>query len=144
MIFCKQPTRQSVQRNISSKVGCDVEESYEVEKRPGIDNQGILHRSMIKWHGANSAQNGENVFQHAKHFGRDFQLQYIPGKRWEILFFQFAMHAFAVKCFISSLHAFISEIKGKKVPYPAQEKRFLNLEAETWKILGTSKLALFS
>lgn len=54
------------------------------------------------------------------------------------------MHAFAVKCFISSLHAFISEIKGKKVPYPAQEKRFLNLEAETWKILGISKLALFS
>ena len=82
MIFyaCKQPTSQSVQHKISSKVGCDVEESYEVEKRPGIDNQGILHRSMIKWHGANNPQNGENVFQHAKQFRRDFQLQYIAGK----------------------------------------------------------------
>ena len=60
-LLCKQPTSQSVQRKISSKVGCDVEESYEVEKRPGIDNQGILHRSMIKWHGADNAQNGEIV-----------------------------------------------------------------------------------
>ena len=54
------------------------------------------------------------------------------------------MHAFVVKCFILSLHAFISEIKSKKVPYSAQENRCLNLEAETWKILGTNKLALFS
>ena len=80
-LLCKQPTSQSVQRKISSMVGCDVEETYEVEKRPGIDNQGILHRSMITWHGADNAPNGENVFQHAKHFGRDFQLQYIAGKR---------------------------------------------------------------
>ena len=80
-LLCKQPTSQSMQCKISSKVGCDVEESYEVEERLGIDNQGILHRSMIKWHGADNAQNGENVFQHAKHFGRDFQLQYIAGKR---------------------------------------------------------------
>ena len=57
-LLCKQPTSQSVQRKISSMVGCDVEESYEVEKRPGIDNQGILHRSMIKWHGAQPRPQG--------------------------------------------------------------------------------------
>lgn len=43
-LLCKQPTSQSVQRKISSKVVCDVKELYEVEKRPAIDNQGILHR----------------------------------------------------------------------------------------------------
>lgn len=69
-----------MQLNISSKVVCDVEESYEVEKRPGIDNQGILHRwsngmapTMPKMAEGNGYDPGhENVFQSAKHFRRDF------------------------------------------------------------------------
>ena len=35
-LLCKQPTSQSVQCNISSKVGCDVEESYEVKNVQGL------------------------------------------------------------------------------------------------------------